>query len=241
MSSLLLVRHGQARFLSEDYDRLSNLGEQQARALAEFWLQRGIRPNRVYSGSLLRQQRTAQVVGEIFQATGEQWPSLEVIPGLNEYPADDIVAQLGPALAANDPDLAALIATAEQAGDEASRYRSVHRMLEAVIARWVHGDYDDSLVPGLMRWQAFSNGVRAALQAIMAKAQPGSTVAVFTSGGPVGVSLQTVLEAPDIKAAETNWRVHNCSVTRFTFSGARVSLDSFNDVSHLHSDFLTYR
>ena len=241
MSTLLLVRHGQARFLSEDYDRLSELGETQARALAEFWLQRGIRPTSVYSGTLRRQQRTAEVVGEVFTAGGEQWPSLEVLPGLDEYPADDIVERLGPLMAAEDPAIAALIKAADQASDTASRYRNIHRMLEAVMAGWVGGDYNHAEVPGLMTWSSFRDGVRSSLRSMMLAAGSGSTVAVFTSGGPVGVSLQTILEAPDIKAAETNWRVNNCSVTRFTFSGARISLDSFNDVSHLAAEHLSFR
>jgi len=241
VSTLLLVRHGQARFLSEDYDRLSELGETQARALADFWLRRGIRPTSVYSGTLQRQQRTAEVVGEAFGAGGEHWPSLEVIPGLDEYPADDIVARLGPVMAAGDPAIADLIKAADTADDSASRYRNIHRMLEAVMAGWVSGDYDEAAVPGLMTWQAFRDGVRSSLRSMMSAAGNGSTIAVFTSGGPVGVSLQTILEAPDIKAAETNWRVHNCSVTRFTFSGDRISLDSFNDVSHLAPEHLSFR
>lgn len=241
MSTLLLVRHGQARFLSEDYDRLSDLGETQAKALGEFWLQRKVRPDFVYSGSLLRQQRTAEVIGEVFAASGAHWPSLQVIPALDEYPADDIVARLGPLLAKDDANIAELITAADQASDTRSRYRNIHRMLETLIGRWVHGAYDQSAVPGLMTWQAFSEGVRTALASMMSAAGSGSTVAVFTSGGPVGVSLQSILEAPEIKAAETNWRVHNCSVSRFTFSGARVSLDCFNDVAHLQPEHLSYR
>ena len=241
MSTLLLVRHGQARFLSDDYDRLSELGEIQARALAEFWLRRGVSPTSVYSGTLLRQQRTAEVVGEIFAAAGEPWPSLQVLPGLDEYPADDIVERLGPWMAARDPAVAELMTAVDAANDGPSRYRSIHRMLEAVMAGWVEGGYDETAVPGLMTWNAFSSGVRSALETMMLAAGSGSTVAVFTSGGPVGVSLQTVLQAPEIKAAETNWRIHNCSVTRFTFSGARISLDSFNDVAHLAEDHLSFR
>jgi broad specificity phosphatase PhoE len=209
--------------------------------LAEYWLQRGVRPDFVYSGTLLRQRRTAEVVGEVFAAGDAHWPSLQVLPGLDEYPADDIVDRLGPAIAANDAVVAELLKAVETTDDASSRYRSIHRMLEAVMAGWVEGNYDESAFPGLMSWKTFSNGVRSALETIMVAAGSGSTVAVFTSGGPVGVSLQTVLQAPEIKAAETNWRIHNCSVTRFTFSGARISLDSFNDVAHLAPDHLSFR
>jgi len=42
-------------------------------------------------------------------------------------------------------------------------------------------------------------------------------------------------------AADLNWRVHNGSVTRFTFSGSRVALDTFNDTAQLDAGMLTYR
>lgn len=57
MSTLLLVRHGQARLFSDNYDRLSDLGLSQAEALADFWLERGIRPDSVFSGSMIRQRQ----------------------------------------------------------------------------------------------------------------------------------------------------------------------------------------
>lgn len=84
--------------------------------------------------------------------------------------------------------------------------------------------------------------MRDSLHRVLHEAGKGSAVAIFTSGGVVAVTVQTVLEAPDIKAAELNWRVHNASVTQYTFSGnSRVSLDRFNDVSHLAPEQLTYR
>ena len=75
----------------------------------------------------------------------------------------------------------------------------------------------------------------------MSNAGRGKTIAVFTSGGPIAISVQTILQAPEFKAAELNWRVYNCSVTRYTFSGERVTLDAFNDVSHLPVDMRSYR
>ena len=67
-------------------------------------------------------------------------------------------------------------------------------------------------------------------------------MAVFTSGGPVGVSVQTTLEAPEQQAGELNWRVNNASVTLFTFRPDRISLDQFNSIAHLTTeDLRTYR
>ena len=238
MSQLLVVRHGQASLFSDNYDRLSDLGIEQAQALASRWLQSGIVPDTVWSGALERQTGTAQAVGDIFASQGAAWPANRVHEGLNEYPAEEIMATLGRHLAENDRKIAPLAAAFESAQDDRDRYRHFHRFLAAVMAHWIEGNHRDA---GVATWKAWSGGVRAALAEIMSKAVSGETVAVFTSGGVIGVSVQTVLGAPEIKAAELNWRVHNGSVTRYTFSGARVSLDQFNDVAHLTAGMLTYR
>lgn len=54
---LLLVRHGQASFGTDDYDRLSDLGHAQARRLGERL--RGQDVRRLVSGSMKRQRDTA--------------------------------------------------------------------------------------------------------------------------------------------------------------------------------------
>ncbi len=236
---MLLVRHGQASLFADDYDRLSDLGLSQAEALGHFWLERGIRPDAVYSGDLARQQQTANKVGEIFAASGETWPVLRENPGLNEYPAKEITESLVPELRKNDSVFDQLVIDLEASTSYEDKYRNLHRLLETVVARWVLNDYGDADVP--LSWKTFSEGVRAALQDVMSNSGRSETIAIFTSGGPVAISVQTILQAPDIKAAELNWRVHNCSVTRYTFSGERVSLDAFNDVSHLPADMHSYR
>lgn len=239
MGQLLVVRHGQARLFTDDYDRLSELGVAQAGALAGAWMQDGIRPDQVWTGTLQRQVSTAESVGAGMGNRGQSWPAHRMHEGLNEYPAEEIMATLGKHLAKNDRRIAELAAAYDEAAEGADRYRHFHRLLAAVIARWVGGNHEGCDVP--TSWEDWSGGVRRSLVEIMAAAGPGETVAVFTSGGVIGVSVQSVLEAPDIKAAELNWRVHNASVTRYTFSGARVSLDRFNDVAHLPAEMLTYR
>ena len=55
MSILLLVRHGQASWGTEDYDRLSELGERQARVLAF---------ERLYAGQLIGAHAAFTALGE---------------------------------------------------------------------------------------------------------------------------------------------------------------------------------
>lgn len=66
MTELILVRHGQANSEAKDeasYDRLSDLGHQQARWLGAHFTATGQHFDRVISGKLRRQIETAQSMG----------------------------------------------------------------------------------------------------------------------------------------------------------------------------------
>jgi len=80
MGELILVRHGQANSAANDedgYDRLSDLGHQQAAWLGD-WLREFEAPfDRVLMGSLRRHRETAEGIGDVGAAP-------EVDPRLNE-------------------------------------------------------------------------------------------------------------------------------------------------------------
>ncbi|MEE4145927.1 MAG: histidine phosphatase family protein, partial [Halieaceae bacterium] len=59
MATIYLFRHGQASFGSDDYDKLSPLGERQATLLGQYLRASGIVLDAAYSGDLLRQRDTA--------------------------------------------------------------------------------------------------------------------------------------------------------------------------------------
>lgn len=239
MSILLVIRHGQARLFTDNYDRLSELGVHQAERLGEWFVQRGVVLDEMYAGTLKRQQETASAVSRVIQAAGVAVPELKTLEGLNEYPADEIMRQLIPELRDSDSEIDRLAKEYDKADDYDTRYRSLHQLLTMIMQRWIRGDYDRG--DSLLTWKEFSGAVRKALAEAMKTTGSGKTVALFTSGGPIGISVQTALGAPDLQAAELNWRVYNCSVTRFTFSGDRVSLDAFNETAHLPQDMLTFR
>jgi len=239
MSKLTLVRHGQASFFTDDYDKLSELGERQARVLAEYWLARGDAFDEVYTGTLARQTRTADVVAETFRAAGKSFPDPQVLPGLDEYPADEIMEHLLPILRENHDHIVELDDAFRVATESRDRYRTFHRLLEAVMEQWIDGTHSPN---GLRPWSEFRDAVRDSMRTILTKEGSGRRVAAFSSGGVIGVSVQTVLQAPDLVAAQLNWRVHNCSLTEFTFSGSRIALDCFNSIPHLtDAELLTYR
>ena len=81
-------------------------------------------------------------------------------------------------------------------------------------------------------WTAFRDRVLRGLRAIV-QGPSNRRVALFTSGGPIGVLVQTALDAPARSFLEVNWRVRNCSITELVFRADRISLDSFNGIPHL--------
>lgn len=239
MSVLYVVRHGQASFFSDNYDQLSPLGIEQARRLGEYWLAEGIGISEVYCGSLVRQQQTAHAVGEVFRLAGQNWPEPSVVAGLNEYLADDVMEALRAELVEKHDSVRRLSQAYDNASNDRERYRTFHLLLEKLIGFYIEGDYE---AVGFETWRQFHDRVTSSLDGIRSCAGRGRQVAVFTSGGPVGVSVQSTLAAPEQQAGELNWRVYNASVTRFTFRSDRISLDQFNSIAHLPTDdWRTYR
>jgi len=114
--------------------------------------------------------------------------------------------------------------------------RQLQKQFEKMMPLWMAGKLDG---PGVESWAIFRERVRGGLQTIIESEAPSRRVVVFTSGGPIGVVVQTVLQAPEPMAIEVNWRIKNCSLTEFVFTRGRISLDVFNATPHLRE--VTFR
>lgn len=237
MSTLSLVRHGQATPFQRETDQLSPLGEQQARTLAQYWLANEESFDEVYTGTLVRQQRTEAIVAEAFRKAGVKWPVAQATAGWNEYDAPGVLTRFVPTLAERDERFAELVQTFEQSRGTPEQNRHFQRMFEIAMALWLDGVME---VEGVEAFHTFEHRVQSALKAITGDAASRS-IAVFTSGGPIGLSVQHILQAPARSFLNINWRVRNCSLTEFVFSAGRISLDSFNDVGHLPRDLRSFR
>ena len=94
MSTLTLVRHGQAQPFQREAAVLSAIGEEQAATLARWWLRSGVSFDDVYTGALVRQMQTEQVVANCFREAGQPWPEARRDPSWNEYDAPGVLAGL---------------------------------------------------------------------------------------------------------------------------------------------------
>ena len=236
MSDLYLIRHGQASFGHDNYDRLSPLGIRQAGILGKHLLRTGIRFDAADSGTMDRQRSTAMEVFRCYTAAGETVPELVQTGGLNEYDTTAVVAAQVPAMIAADPTLT----------DELERMytdkESFKRVFEGAMLRWVSGNHDDA---GAESWNHFTTRVSDTLKEIMKAHGRGATIAVFTSGGPICATLSWVLNLSGERAIRLNWQVVNTSYSRFMYNDERITLAGFNSISHLEllndRSLITYR
>ena len=132
MSTLTLIRHGQASFFSDDYDKLSELGEEQSRVLGRHWIELGTGFDEVYVGTLKRQTRTAVCAGEPFTEAGLEYPEIQTMEALNEYPSDQVMGVLLPELCEKHPEIKVLSDDYTIAEEASHKYKSFHRLLEAI-------------------------------------------------------------------------------------------------------------
>jgi broad specificity phosphatase PhoE len=230
MGTLTLVRHGQARTFEAGGGQLTTIGQEQALALGRYWSGRSLVFNEVYSGTLERQRQTAEIVGQCFIDAGQPWPRLQLTPDLNEYDGEGILDKLVPALAERDQAFPELLSAFEKYKNTNERNRYFQKMFEAVTSVWQTGTLE---VEGVESWSSFSTRAGGAIRRIISEPGSGRRIAVFTSGGVIGLALQIALDAPLKQALEINWRVRNCSLTDLIFNRERLSLDSFNAIPHL--------
>src|SRR5258708_27058653 len=118
MALLTLVRHGQASYLKENYDQLSDLGKRQAQILGEYWIRTKTSFDQVYYGPACRHLRTGQIVADMYRQAGLPWPEAVTVPDMDEYGGTAIVRTFLPGVLETHQDLRALQAEYKRTGKQ---------------------------------------------------------------------------------------------------------------------------
>jgi broad specificity phosphatase PhoE len=243
VSTLLLIRHGQASYGAADYDHLSPLGKRQAAVLGSFVARAGHRIDAVYAGPLRRQVDTAEELRRAAGDAGLALPPVGVIDELAEYPAFQLLYKLLPRFAADDPDLAPLAR-----GTADGRHELLDRAFGHVMGAWHRGEISAADHDGLETFEGFVDRVKRGLDAVMRAHGGGQQVAVVTSGGPISVAVKIALGLTPEATMNLGRAIRNASVTEvrwrskgFTWAPGDFSLYGFNHVHHLSDDLVTYR
>ena len=221
MATIYLVRHGQASFGKENYDQLSPRGWEQGKILGR-WLAGKVEPGAIFGGNLQRHRETVEAITTGY---GVSLPDMQVLEGLNEFDHLEVVERLRPEWADKQVMARDLASFPKPA-------RAFQQAFEKAVTRWVSGEFDQEYSE---TWNGFRQRVGHALDQLINLAD-GADVIVSTSGGPIAVIAQRLLELSDHKALEMNNVIANTSVSRILYSGPRRSLAVFNNYSHLEAE-----
>ena len=239
MGVLYLVRHAQASFLEPNYDKLSALGETQARVLGEYWAQRKITFDRVGVGPCARQKDTVKLVSAAYHHAGLNFPEPQVLPEFDEYQAEEVLRGSLPALLEKDSRIRELHAAFQSSATNAAKRASFQKLFEAVIRDWVRGAIH---VKGVETWPQFCARVNSGLDKFLDVGAHGERVAIFTSGGPLAVASQRALQLSPESTLQMTWMSRNSSWSEFLYSAERFTLSSFNVHEHIADPAMrTYR
>jgi len=239
MGRVFLVRHAQASFLEPDYDKLSATGEAQARVLGEYWVRHKIVFDRVSTGPRVRHRDTEKAVRETFTGNGLKFPEPVVFDEFDEFQGDVVLEKSLFQLCATNAHIRDLDAAVRIANSPPQRRRNFQKLFEAVITMWVSGELT---VDGVESWEDFLARVNRGLSRFLSAASKNETCVIFTSGGPVAVSVQRALHFSTQDTLQVAWMPRNCSYSEFVFSGDRFTLSTFNSFQHLDDPaLLTYR
>lgn len=232
MGAIYLIRHGQASFGQSNYDKLSPTGERQAVRLGEYLNQAGIEFDQVYSGTLERQVRTAELALTAAYPAGLGTQHV----AFNEFDHEGVTRAHVVALAESDPLVADFIA------NRIDRWKNFQKVFEKVVARWASEQHP---VEGIESWSEFRERVWNGLQHVIEQAGRSKDIAIFTSGGPITAIIHKVLRTSPEVAFEMNWAIANASITKLLYNEQKISLSYFNHYSYLQQgkdhSLVTYR
>lgn len=229
MGVVMLVRHGQAVFGSDDDAGLSSHGVTQSRVVARTLADFGVRPTVIIHGCLRSHRESAEAM---LQATGWEAP-VEGDDRWNEFDHRAVISAY-PAL--SDAELSWL----RQGTTDPGPFQQI---VEKATARWTSGTHDEDYPESFLD---FLGRIRGVLAQAGRRAGPRRTAIVVTSGGPIAAagSLLTMLGS-DRSTMSAAWRrlnsvIVNGSVTRVVVGSTGARMLTFNEHSHLDRVLVTY-
>ncbi|RSN74311.1 histidine phosphatase family protein [Acinetobacter haemolyticus] len=221
MSTIYLVRHGQASFGAASYDLLSAKGEQQAQAAGEF-LNKTLKTSAlVVAGSMQRHQQTAQLA----IAQGFADVSIQTESAWNEFDHQQVFAKYDARF--NHPEL-----LKQHIAQVANPRAYLANIFDGAIDRWIGEQYDHEYHE---TWLGFQSRVEGALQTLcqyIDVTQQRQAV-VFSSGGVISVAVGKVLGLNAKQIFALNWSIANASITTLRWADERLQLLSFNEHHYL--------
>ncbi len=212
MTDIYLVRHGQASFGKANYDKLSELGAQQAEWLGNYFREREVVFDALYQGDMVRHRETAEGIKQGM----DYLPEPTISSNLNEFNFQAVAR-------------AYLAVYPESQVPEGAPPAEYYRLLKKAMLAWARNDLDTSMLEET--WAEFEQRTLNILQTLQASGA--RKALVVTSGGAIAMMLKHILGYDDPMVINMNLQIRNASFSQCFANAKGVHLNSFNSVPHL--------
>ncbi len=229
MALITLVRHGQASWGTENYDRLSPKGIEQSKFLGQIFSDQKRNFDQVWVGDMLRHHQTAKYC---LETMGASYVPLSH-KGLNEFDHEHVLFAHHKGRYATKNEMIQAIK------HSAHPVKSLGGMFKDAVHRWQSGNFDTDYPETWSNFQSRCNQVFMDI----ANGAKGKNVLVFSSGGAISVIVQSLLGLSNKATFELNWAMVNCSVTQILSSSDRQTVLSINEHQYFREqnmDLLTW-
>lgn len=224
MARLYLVRHAQASFGAENYDKLSELGLKQSTYIPNHFSDDPTVKRALYRGDMLRHKETAD-----YSFTGME-PIIHA--GINEFDHMNV-------LTVYQPDINNKEKMMEIVMQQKDPKQFIEEEFKNAMLRWIN---EEGTTAYNETFKAFRARVTAAITYIMesARKERQKEVIAVTSGGVISLYMAMLMDMPIEKMIDMNQHIANTSVTALMFNDKKVTLSYYNNFSHLPKDMVTF-
>ena len=176
MTDIYLVRHGQASFGKANYDKLSELGAQQAVWLGDYFHHRDIHFDSVFMGDMVRHRETKEGIAQGLSSGGKYLPEATCDSALNEFNFQAVAA----AYLSRFPD---------DKVPEGASPAEFYRLLKKAMLAWSQDELEHGLLDET--WAQFEGRVGSMLTRL--QNSDAKRVLVVSSGGAIAMMLKHIL------------------------------------------------
>ena len=216
MADIYLVRHGQASFGKANYDKLSDLGAQQAYWLGDYFKQRETQFDAVFMGDMVRHRETQEGIANGIQSKAYCLPDVQTNSALNEFNFQAVAA-------------AYLERFPEQKVPEGAPASEYYRLLRKAMLAWSKDELEHGLLDET--WKTFEGRVSGMLEQL--QHSDAKRVLVVSSGGAIAMMLKQILGYSDETVINMNLQIRNTSFSQCFANPRGLHLNNFNSVPHL--------
>lgn len=236
MSTLYLVRHGQASFGKEDYDQLSELGYQQAQVTGKY-LAKITQPKVFVSGTLKRQRQTLIEIKKGFSSSDIDCAECIELSEFNEFDHRNILEVVYPNFRETHSEMLKTLMSSSQS------LKEFQVMYKAALLKWIEndGDFNES-------FDAFTHRIKIGIDKLMtltcSNDNSNASVVLVSSAGPISSCMQYGVDLSPESAFLLCEEMVNTAISALKFDeSGRAVLSYFNNFQHLvfSDSAVTYR